>query len=226
MHTRRSGDYKASETLPLVKGTTVNKATALVIPAVLVLSLAGCFGGSPTGGGTAGGSTNGAGSGTDGGTSAGAASCLAGPTWSLDVDDVATQLGAQLSSRNMNVVSSEVTGTEKFTFNADGTVTSAINVVYDITIDMGNGLAMTVTQKHTGEPGGNYAIDGSTVNFSGWDPTGYTVATSISINGVSTDTQVPMNNADFGNVPMVVDCTSAGLTTTVEGAPFEWHWTR
>jgi hypothetical protein len=207
----------------LSKGLPVNKATALVIPALLVFSLAGCVAGGTPGGTPGDGSTD---AGGDGGTAGGSTSCLVGPTWSVNVDDIGNQIGETLSSNGMNVVSSEATGSEQFTFNADGTVTTDIDVTYDITVDMDSGLAMTITQKHTGTPGGNFAVDGSTVTFSGWDSSGYNVENTVSINGTSTDMAIPMDNADFGNTPMTIECTSAGITSTIEGAPFEWHWTR
>ncbi len=91
---------------------------------------------------------------------------------------------------------------------------------------MDNGIQMTIIQKHTGDPGGDYALDGSKVTFSNWDATGYTVKNTISINGRQSDTQVPMASADMGSAAMAVECTSAGLTSTIDGAPYSWHWTK
>jgi hypothetical protein len=150
---------------------------------------------------------------------------LVGPTWNLDLNDAAAQLGDLLSSKGLDVVSTTGDGVETFTFSPDGTVATHVDLTYEITVNMDSGLAMTITQQHKGDPGGDYALDGSTVTFANWDSSGYTATSQVSINGVHSDMSVPMDNADMGSAPMTVECTSAGITSTIEGAPFSWHWT-
>jgi hypothetical protein len=137
----------------------VTKAAALVIPAVLLIGLSGCF---PTGEAPEG--DGGAGEELEGGSTA----CVIDKDWHLDIADAATKLGAQLASNGLSVQSSTGEGDQSFYFDQEGIAGSSTNLTYTMVVDMGDGLVMTMAQHHEGAPGGNWAWDGeaeSTIVF-------------------------------------------------------------
>lgn len=188
------------------------RVTTAAASAVLLLALAGCSG---SGGG---GQTAAAGGGTAG--------CLA-RSWKLDVADAATQLGSQLATNGLNVVSSEGAGSETLTFAADRTAKVNVDLTYTITVAESGGHTITIVQKHSGQPGGAWTLgDSDVVTFSGWDNNGYSIQNTIMVDGVASNTPITVPSDTFGNdTPMTVDCSAAALATHVDPSPFTNHWT-
>ena len=196
----------------------MNKAAALVIPAVLLVSLTGCFGDPADD--------------PDGGTSAGdelaggSTACVIDKDWHLDIADAAAKLGAQLSSNGLNVVSSNGEGNQSFYFDQEGIVGSSTNLSYTMVIDMGDGLVMTMVQHHQGDPGGNWAWDGeaeSTIVFDGWNGD-YTVTTDTSINGTAAPTSTAPIGSGLDGQAMTVSCDGDTMETQAAGSPFVQVW--
>ena len=119
---------------------------ALVVVPLLVLALSGCTllgGGGGGGGGTpadpAGGETAG-GEELEGGSTA----CIMDRNWSLDVDDAAQKLGAFMLENGLTVVETTGAGEQLIWFDEIGTSGSATDLTYTMTVDMGDGLTMTM----------------------------------------------------------------------------------
>lgn len=152
--------------------------------------------------------------------------CLTAQIWSLDVADAATQLGAQLASGGIAVISSEGSGRHTITFTDDGLVSSSVDVSYIITTDA-QGLTLAVVQTHGGESAGEWFWNENSgvIGFENWDNSGYTVQTTTLINGVEspTSTVLPSETLD-GTDMAVLGCSADALSTQVEGSPFTQNW--
>jgi hypothetical protein len=188
------------------------RTAAIAAPALLVLALAGCTpGDSAPASGAGGGSTTG---------------CLAGKTWVLDIDDLASQLGAQLSSGGLNVTQSEADGRQTFEFTAAGLATAQVDVTYTITI-VNDDLTLTLVQTHGGDSGGGWAWlgDSTTLTFTDWDNAGYSVQNQFLINGTATESQITIPSEALGGTDMETECSGSQLSTHVLSSPFTQHWT-
>ena len=199
----------------------MNKAAALVLPAVLLVSLAGCF---PTGGSGDDPEGDGGSGGDD--LAGGPAACIIDKDWHLDLADAATKLGDELTSKGLNVQSAVGEGDQSFHFSQEGVATSSTNLTYTMVVDMGDGLVMTMAQHHEGSPGGNWAWDGSadsTVIFDGWSGD-YTVTTDTSINGTSAPTSTTPTGGGLDGQSMTISCDGDTMQTQAEGSPFVQVW--
>ncbi|CAN5254844.1 hypothetical protein BH11ACT4_BH11ACT4_21190 [soil metagenome] len=187
---------------------------AIALPAALIVALTACAGGGGTGSGGSGGSAS-------------PTQCLTGKTWSLDVTDAATQLGSQLSSSGLNVISSQGSGDETFAFDADGSVSLAVHLTYTISVALSSGHTLTIVQTHTGNPAGEWAFgDPGVVTFNGWNNDGYSIQNTVQIDGTASDTPVTVPSDTFGDsTPMTITCTATDLTTHIDPSPFTNHWT-
>lgn len=195
----------------------MNKAAAIVLPAVLLLGLSGCF---PTGDEPDG--DAGAGDVLEGGSTA----CVIDKNWQLDVEDAAAKLGAYLASTGQAVVSSEGVGEQGIFFDQEGIAGSSTNLTYTIVIDAGDGLIMTMVQEHAGDAGGNWAWEGeeeSTIGYEGW--TGdYNVTTTTSINGTASEPSVTNLTEGLNGQTMTVSCDGDTMETQAAGSPFVQVW--
>jgi hypothetical protein len=187
---------------------------AIAVPALLLASLTGCFGGGTPADDSAGGGLN-------------KTACLTANPWDRDLDDAANQLGDLLESHGLNVTRSTGDGSETFTFAESGHVEVHVDVTFTITVLMDHGLTMTIVQTHSGEPSGEWAWigDSHTVDFSRWDTGGYSIQNSIIINGVASDAPITIPEDTLGAAHMRIACTPTRLTTHSTGSPFTDHWT-
>jgi hypothetical protein len=183
---------------------------SIVATAVLALALAGCGG------------SGGPGSGS--GASGGLAGCLAGKTWNLDVDDMASQLGDELGAKGADVASSVAEGTETITFARSGHTTSTNDVTYTITENLESGLTMSLAQKHTGDASGDWVLRGHSIHFEHWTSGTYKVENHLMVGGVESSAPVVIPDAGAGGVTMAVTCHGNALTTKVAISPFTQHW--
>ena len=196
---------------------------AYLLSPLLVLSLAGCtlLGGGGGGDGTEDDGSSG-GEELDGGSTA----CVIDKNWELDIADMAAQLGENLSSNGLNVISSTGAGEAGIYFDQEGYAGSGTSVAYTIVVDMGDGLVMTMVQHHDGSPGGNWAWDGdsdSTIVFDGW--TGeLVITTDTSINGMAAPTSTTPMGTGLDGQAMTVSCDGDTLVTQSEGSPFTSTW--
>ena len=200
---------------------------ALLVP-VLLLSLAGCTllgggGGGDGEGGSADDDRSSGGEELEGGSTA----CVIDRDWQLDVADMAAQLGENIASGGVTVVSSTASGESSIYFDQEGYAGSATNVTYTIVIDAGDGLVMTMMQNHAGSPGGNWAWDGeseSTMIFDEWAGE-VVITTDTTINGTPAPTSTTPLEGGFGGQSMTVSCDGDTLVTQSEGSPFisTWH---
>ncbi|MCS0499041.1 hypothetical protein [Protaetiibacter mangrovi] len=204
-------------------------ATALVVPAALLVTLTGCTFG-VVGGGSGSGSTPGA----DGGASlpadAALASCIAGD-WHADLDDAASQIGSFLAGNGLNVTASTASGTQDLTVDADG-LDFENAMTFVITIDTGDGIVMTVTQTHAGTVTAVWSWEGdpaetsATMHFSDFDNSTYTVQNTVDINGTAVSTPIEAPDYVAGDVPLEVTCSGDTMTTHPTESPFTTTWHR
>jgi hypothetical protein len=193
---------------------------ALIVAPLILLALTACG----TGGTGTGGTGDGSGGEADGGVST--TECIAGKTWVLDLDDSASQLGAQLASGGLNVTQSEGEGRQTFTFDDDGHAIATIDVTYTITVDSGDGIVITLVQTHAGEPFGEWAWldDSTTISFADWDNAGYSIQNTVLVNGTAGDFPITVPDETLGETDMETECSGSTLTTHVEASPFTQHW--
>lgn len=205
----------------VVRRRGMNK-TALLIP-VLLLSLSGCslFG-------IGGGSEPRDDDGSAGGESlaGGAAACIEDKDWQLDVGDQAQQLADYMTAQGLDVVGVVGTGEQGIYFDHEGIAGSATNLSYTITVNMSDGLVMTMVQHHEGSPGGNWQLsddDESLVVFDGWSGD-YVVTTDTTINGVAAPTSTNPMSSGLDGQSMTIACDGNTMSTQSEGSPFVQLW--
>jgi hypothetical protein len=200
---------------------------ALVTIPLLVLGLSGCtlLGGGGGGGGASEGSS---GAGSTGGEelAGGSTACIMDRNWSLDIDDSAAKLEAYMLENGLTVVETTAVGEQLIWFDEIGTAGSATDLTYTMIADMGDGLTMTMTQRHEGSPFGQWAWDGSadsTIVFNEWSDD-YLITTDTSINGTSAPTSTTPMSGGLSGQTMTVSCDGDTLTTQAEGSPFTQVW--
>jgi hypothetical protein len=202
----------------------MNKTFALA--PLLILSLAGCtlLGGG--GGADPEGDESSGGEGSSEELEGGSTACVIDRDWQLDVADMAAQLGEQIASGGVTVISSTAAGSSGIYFDQEGYAGSATDVSYTIVVDVGDGLIMTMVQHHGGQPGGNWAWDGeseSTMLFDDWNGE-VVITTDTSINGTAAPTSTTPLEGGFGGQSMTVSCDGDTLVTQSEGSPFTSTW--
>lgn len=193
------------------------------LAATALLVLTGCFGGSGGGGGEPG--ADGSGGSESGGSESGAggvAGCLQG-SWDLDEATLARDLGAQISSSGLTVVSAEASGPVRLVVDGDE-VTYLSDVTFTLEVDMGDGLTMIVSQLQAGESSGRFSVDGDQVVFADW-VSGIAITNDVTINGETSSAAIELPESGDG-VPMTVVCDGDRLTTHPEGTPFTSVWSR
>ncbi|QEO09663.1 hypothetical protein [Protaetiibacter larvae] len=217
-------------------------AAALALPVLALLALTGCTpGGGPGGGadegtgGARGGATDepGDGTGSDSGLGPVLTDCVNGD-WHADLGDLASQLGAQLAAGGLTVTGSTASGTQDLAIDGEGFLGFANAMTFTISIEMSAGMAMTVTQTHSGAVGANWAWDGSSdavdthgvMVFSDYNGSEYHVDNTVAINGQASSASIPIPSTAAGDVPLEVSCTADTLTTHPQGSPFTTRWHR
>lgn len=199
--------------------------SALAIPAALLFALTACATpGAGSGDGGSGGGTDGAGGGSDSSGSATGIGCLTDRTWSLDLNDLVSQLGEQMAGSGMPLVEASASGSQTFEFSSDGTAATAINSTFVLTVDS-NGLPLTITQTHSGAPGGAWSEAGEgTLSFDAWDDSSYTIDNQISMDGTVVDMPIELPSNSWGGSTMTYECSGSSLTTTVPENTFTYRW--
>jgi hypothetical protein len=210
-----------------MKATT--RSAVLLIPALALIALTGCVPG--IGGvGVDDVSDSDGTDGTGASDSAGGAigDCASGHVWSVDVDDMADQLFAFMtSSGGLAVQSVTAEGTQFLTWNADNSV--SMDTAYEFTViaNLDDGLVMTMVQSHTGTSTGSLTLDGSTATPTNWDNSGYVINTTVDISGASVemDFDLPATGIEDG-ANVQITCEGDALTTVADGGGFHQNWTR
>lgn len=211
--------------------------TASVLTACLVLlTVAGCAGPggeAPAPGGEAPGD-HGTASEAPGAPDAGSglSSCVEG-TWAADLDDLARQLGDTLAGNGMNIVESGADGTQEVAVGGDGVIDFSSDATLRVTVDMGDGLEMTISQQHLGTTHADWTWHDSaasdsdaTMRFENVDSSHYAIHNTTEVGGRVSETEIPVSAVGFGEVPLLVTCTGDTMTTTAEVSPFTTTWHR
>jgi|GEM_PF-1364881 len=207
----------------------------LVVPLAALLALTACSPGSSGDPGGAGGASEEPADDTGGGSDLGPVltECVNGD-WSADLDDLAAQLGANLAANGLTVTDSTASGTQEVAIDGEGFLGFGNAMTFVITIDMGGGLVMTVTQTHTGSTGADWAWDGEAETsdtsgrmvFSNFTNSDYDVQSVVAINGTASEQTIPMPEQPTGDVPLAVTCDGDTLTTKADASPFTTTWHR
>jgi hypothetical protein len=186
------------------------------LAALSLFALAACTAPGPGG--------DGDGTGPDGssGGSGGLAGCIEG-SWEADLDDLAAQLQEFFVANGTPIVSTESAGTS--TLDVDSaTMTYDSQVTFTMVAD-NDGLQMIVKQDQIGVSTGNWAVEGDSVVYSGWE-TGIDITTTVTIEGstVGSPTIVPGDGGD--GLEVATTCDGDTLTTTPAASPFTTTWAR
>jgi hypothetical protein len=157
--------------------------------------------------------------------------CVEG-TWSADIQGLIDQLATQLSSAGLAVTDSQASGSQTLTIGSDGRLQFDADMTFVLTVDLGTGLPMTMAQAHRGTLHADWAWegpsspDGGTIAFSDFDNSGYTIETSVEVDGRSAASPVEPPSTAAANVPTDVTCADDVLTTHPQGTPFTTTWSR
>jgi hypothetical protein len=202
-------------------------AAALIAPALVLFTLVGCTpGGGPADDGA---ETSAPTPEGDGDTAAGAAGCAPGHVWSADIDDMAVQLHQQYLDNGIPARETTGVGSQVLDWAADGTVVLETDYTFTVVADLGDGLVMTMTQRHAGPTTGVLTIEGDLATPSDFDSSGYTVTTAVDINGTASEApiDVPADGWGEGIGDLeIVSCNDTTLKTFPVGGIVTQTWTR
>lgn len=189
-------------------------AAGIGLPALLIVTLSGCFPGGSGGSASPG--------------PAGLAGCVQGHTWHLDVEDAASQLATHFQGTGLSVTSVTGTGEQTMKWDADGaTDIETNNLTYDIAIAQSASINLELKQVHNGPATGTFTIEGTTAVPSDWDASAYTVTTQSTINGVAGPAgAIDLPNDELGGVELSLTCSGTTLTTLANDGIITWKWTR
>lgn len=200
---------------------TKSLAAAIIAPAILLLALTGC-----TPGGTSTPDDDGAAtSAPEGGGDAG---CAPGHVWSVDVDDMATQLHQQYLDSGLPARETTAVGSQVLDWGADGTIQLETDYTFTVIADLGEGLVMTMDQHHAGPTTGVLTIEGDLATPSDFDSSGYVVTTTVDINGSASESpvEVPATGWGEGADLQIVSCSDTTLETFAVGGIVTQTWAR
>jgi hypothetical protein len=201
-------------------------ATALVIPATLLLALTACTTPPGSGSGVGLGAGEGEGEGSGGGQPT---ECVSGD-WSADLDDLAAQMLEQMTSGGSPITSVTASGTQGLAIDETGVLGFGNDMTFVTTANIGEGMVMTVTQSHTGGVGADWAWDGdaegNVMVFDNFDGSEYVITNVVAINGTASEAPFPTPDISAGNVPLAVTCEGDTMTTKAEASPFTTTWHR
>lgn len=198
--------------------------TALAVPAIALLALSGCSGGTPADDPPgaveevpAAKTDDGAGSPTE---------CLIDRTWNVDVDDLAGQLLAQMQSLGSPAGSVDGSGSMTIMFAEETLVNTVVDLTFVMVLPMDDGPTVTVTQRQYGSGYGSWFWDGGTPNlvvFEDWVGE-YDIDMTMAVEGVSVESPIDLPTSAAGGTDMTVTCVGDTLTTNPEGSPFIQRW--
>lgn len=204
-------------------------ATILSIPLLSAALFAGCSPGGEGADDEVGGATEELEEGTASGdpTASGDTGCVAGRTWRLDIPDLASQLAIELATTGFSVVEYAGIGEHTLVFDEAGAASADVDMTMSVTVNTDAGIMITVVQVHVGAPSGQWGWvgDTSTMEFASWNDGGYTVENFMTINGVSSESTIPIPSDPLTGSKMAVECSGSTLTTTTAGSPYIQRWT-
>ncbi len=153
--------------------------------------------------------------------------CISGRVWQLDVDDLASQIAAQLTAQGFEVLDYEAGGGSTIQFDEAGAVSITAEQVYRVQVVTDADARITLVQVHLGVPSGEWGWRGNTnvMEFANWDSADYSVTNYIDVNGLNLDSEIPIPGDTMSGTDMTVECAGSKMTTIVEGSPFIQRWT-
>lgn len=155
--------------------------------------------------------------------------CVVG-SWTADVDDLAAQLGDALAGTGMDVVTTRAAGTQTVTFDEDGPFRFDNDVAFAADIRIGDGPAMTASQRHRGTMTATWGWDSSSgrpaMLFADLDDSEYEIENTVSIAGVVSSTPIEVPDVVGTSGRLFVSCEGDELVTSWEDGLFMTTWRR
>jgi hypothetical protein len=152
--------------------------------------------------------------------------CLVDRTWTVDVDDLASQLKRQMESLGSPVSSVTADGTMTLMFAEESLVTTAVDLTFVMVLPVADGPTVTVRQTQKGSGYGSWFWDAGGDNlvvFEDWVGE-YDIQMTMTTDGVTIESPIELPPSAAGGSDMTVTCTGDTLTTNAEGSPFTQLW--
>ncbi|MET8153598.1 hypothetical protein ACIBSW_35845 [Actinoplanes sp. NPDC049668] len=143
---------------------------------------------------------------------------IEGSPWHVSKPDLETQLQGVL--RGIDVTGVRMTGDQTLTVTPALKATFTDGITTTVTADLGGGLTMRVTQKHTGTASGGWQVDGNALTPQGAWTGGIKIDGKVTINGRSANAPIAVPEDSLGDVPMTYTCVDGVLNLRAQGSPF------
>ena len=152
--------------------------------------------------------------------------CISGRVWQLDVDDLASQLAAQLAAGGFEVLEYGVEGGSTLQFDDAGAVNITAVQVSTIQVVTDADARTTLVQVHERPSSGEWGWLGNTnvMEFASWDSVGYSVVNFLVVNGIYLESEIPIPGDTMFGTDMTVECVGTKMTTIVDRSPFIQRW--
>ncbi|GGN36378.1 hypothetical protein FHR83_006361 [Actinoplanes campanulatus] len=143
---------------------------------------------------------------------------IEGSPWHVSKTDLETQLQGVM--QGIDVTGVHMTGDQTLTVTPALKATFTDGITTTLTADLGGGITMRVTQKHTGTASGGWQVDGNTLTPHGAWTGGIKIDNKVTINGRSANAPIPVPENPLGDVPMTYTCVDGVLNLQAQGSPF------
>ena len=158
----------------------------------------------------------------------GLGACALGSTWNLDIAKLADVVKAELVRQSVAVTTVVGDGTQRFTWNTDGSVLLITDYTLKVTATPAAGQVITVKNAHSGRSTGVAFINSTVAIPRNRDATGLGVTTTAELNGAALDPApfaVPGTDLDDA-VGIELTCDGTTMTTRPRGGTIIQTWSK
>lgn len=149
--------------------------------------------------------------------------CLTmGRPWRISTNDLESQFARRL--RGVDVIDVTITGGATLQVGPDLVARYTPNRVTRVRINLGDGLVMVLTQRHTGSATGQWVRgeeEGTLTSPESWNGN-LRVSTTVSINGRASNQSFDLPVAGLSDSAVTYSCDPGQLMMTAEGSPFNF----
>ena len=141
---------------------------------------------------------------------------------------MAAQLHQQYLESGVPARETTAEGSQVLDWGADGDIQLDTDYTFTVVADLGEGLVMTMKQRHFGPTTGVLTIEGDVAVPSDFDSSGYAVTTAVDINGTASEAPIEFPEAAWedGVELQIVSCSDTTLKTFPSGGIVTQTWTR